>query len=110
MHMIKLYLSVLIITVLLAYTCSRKEHTASISQDSPADTTVSTAQFVVDFNADIKPFLERRCSPCHFPGGKMYARMPFDDPKTIKDHRDGILRRIKDEEELKKLKAFLEKS
>ena len=37
----------------------------------------------VDFQTQIRPILEKRCQPCHFAGGKMYARMPFDKPQTI---------------------------
>ena len=55
----------------------------------------------------IQPIFQSRCMPCHFPGGKMYARMPFDNPQTLRDHSEGILRRITGEEEAKKIKDFL---
>ena len=61
----------------------------------------------MDFDADIKPIFQAHCQPCHFNGGKMYERMPFDQAKTIRDHSEGIFRRIKDPEEVKKLTAFL---
>jgi len=61
----------------------------------------------LDFTTDIQPILQSRCVPCHFSGGKMYVRMPFDNPQTLRDHSEGILRRIKDEEEAKKIKSFL---
>ena len=48
------------------------------------------------FRAEIAPILARRCAPCHNPGGKMYERMPFDDPATVAAHPEGILKRIKD--------------
>jgi hypothetical protein len=51
------------------------------------------------FQAEVKPLLMRRCTPCHAPGGRMYARMPFDDPATIVAHQEGILRRLKDADE-----------
>jgi hypothetical protein len=35
------------------------------------------------FAKDVRPILEHRCQPCHFTGGKMYARLPFDRLETI---------------------------
>ena len=48
------------------------------------------------FRAEIAPLLAQRCAPCHNPGGKMYDRLPFDDPATVAGHPEGILKRIKD--------------
>ena len=50
---------------------------------------------VPDFARDVQPILARACDPCHFPGGKMYQPMPFDDPKTVASHKEGVLRRLK---------------
>ena len=50
---------------------------------------------VADFTRDVQPILARTCQPCHFPGGKMYQPMPFDDPATVAAHKDGVLRRLK---------------
>jgi mono/diheme cytochrome c family protein len=58
------------------------------------------------FARTVRPILAERCAPCHNPGGKMYARLPFDDPKTVADHRGGIVQRIKGEER-KTLEAWL---
>lgn len=71
---------------------------ASISASS-ADT--------ISFSAQIEPILKTRCSPCHFPGGKMYEKLPFDQPKTIIDHQEVILKRIKDENESALFRQFL---
>src|SRR6476620_2343545 len=38
----------------------------------------------VDFTTHGKPILQARCQPCHFSGGVMYARLPFDRPETIR--------------------------
>ena len=51
------------------------------------------------FRTRIAPLLAQKCAPCHNPGGKMYATMPFDAPATITSHAAGILRRIKAPEE-----------
>lgn len=48
------------------------------------------------FRAQVAPILAQRCAPCHNPGGKMYDRLPFDDPATVAGHPEGILKRIKD--------------
>ena len=32
----------------------------------------------IHFTSQIQPILVKNCSPCHFTGGKMYERMPFD--------------------------------
>jgi hypothetical protein len=52
----------------------------------------------IHFASQIQPILVKNCSPCHFTGGKMYERMPFDKDTTIINHQAGILRRIKGEE------------
>ena len=58
------------------------------------------------FASTVRPVLSRRCAPCHEPGGKMYARMPFDNPQTISSHSEGISRRLKGED-LEALKKWL---
>lgn len=62
---------------------------------------------VAIFENDVKPILQKRCTPCHFEGGKMFDRMPFDEPETIINHQSGILKRIKDEEEAAAIRKFL---
>jgi hypothetical protein len=61
----------------------------------------------VDFQAQIRPILEKRCQPCHFTAGKMYARMPFDRPQTIHSLGEKMFTRIKDPKEQSILRAFL---
>ena len=52
----------------------------------------------IDFTTQIQPILVKNCSPCHFTGGKMYDKMPFDKDTTIINHEKGILKRIKGDE------------
>src|SRR4026208_725999 len=52
----------------------------------------------IDFTAQVQPILVKNCSPCHFTGGKMYERMPFDKDTTIINHENGVLKRIKGDE------------
>jgi len=50
------------------------------------------------FDAAVRPILEARCTPCHYPGGKMYDRLPFDQPSVLSSHADGVRRRLKGED------------
>ncbi len=60
----------------------------------------------LDFNKDVLPIVSQ-CRPCHFEGGKMYAQLPFDDPKTIRKLGTHLFSRIKDEKEQAVLRAYL---
>ncbi|HEY3429127.1 MAG TPA: hypothetical protein VGK39_00535 [Cyclobacteriaceae bacterium] len=89
----------------------------SCRHDSQAIATMQPVTLIVQqdtvqgilFDRDILPLLQVKCSPCHFEGGKMYQRMPFDNPKTIEGHREGVVKRFK-EPELHKIKAYLDLS
>ena len=35
------------------------------------------------FQKHVLPLLQANCNPCHFPGGKVYKKLPFDDYKTV---------------------------
>ena len=61
----------------------------------------------VDFVKEIRPMLEQRCQPCHFPGGKMYDRLPFDRPATITTLGEKLFTRIKDEKQRAVIRRFL---
>ena len=61
----------------------------------------------IDFDREIRPIFIKNCSPCHFPGGKMYERLPFDKDTTIFNHSAGILKRIKNKEENALLTKFI---
>ena len=72
----------------------------------PAPSTTPPAR--VDFDTQVRPLLESRCTPCHFAGGTMYKRLPFDRPETIKALGTKLFTRIKDEEERRVIREFLE--
>jgi len=67
----------------------------------------ATAPAKVDFTTQIRPLLEAKCQPCHFNGGKVYQRMPFDRPETIKTLGTKLFTRIKDENERRLIRDFL---
>ena len=61
----------------------------------------------VDFARDVRPVLESRCQPCHFAGGRMYERLPFDKPETIRQLGTKLFTRIKDEPSQTTIRQFL---
>jgi hypothetical protein len=60
----------------------------------------------VDFQKDVRPIVDR-CTPCHFPGGKMYAALPFDKPETIQKLGTKLFTRIHDEKQRAVIRAWL---
>lgn len=60
----------------------------------------------VDFKTQIQPILAR-CQPCHFPGGKMYERLPFDRPETVVKLGTKLFTRIHDEKQRELIRQFL---
>ena len=59
------------------------------------------------FAEGVRPVLERRCTPCHFPGGKMYDRLPFDDPGTVRRLGEKLFTRIREPAEVETFRRFL---
>ena len=73
------------------------------AQPSPS----ATPPTRVDFDTQVRPLLQSKCTPCHFAGGTMYARLPFDRPETIKTLGTKLFTRIKDEKEQQLIRDFL---
>jgi len=80
---------------------------AASADDSSSASRVQADSVRTMFETKIKPILTKRCQPCHFGGGKMYAKLPFDDPKTIRALGVKLFTRIKDEKEQALFRAFL---
>ncbi len=78
-----------------------------ISKTEPEPSPTLSADSI-DFATQIEPMLKARCNPCHFPGGKMYAQMPFDQEKTVLDHSAGMMRRLNEGTDGSLLKRFIE--
>ena len=96
----------LILIFFLGYSCRPQSVTEVASVSDP--TAVAQVKSVpLEFEKDIQPILQSHCTPCHFKDGKMYQRMPFDQSKTLVEFQDGILRRMKNEEEATKIKQYL---
>lgn len=61
-----------------------------------------------DFDSEIKPIFQARCQPCHFQGGQVYDKLPFDKAETINRLGAKLFTRIKDEKERQKIREFLD--
>ena len=70
-------------------------------------TSIKTMAKRPTFASDIKPILESRCQPCHFQGGQMYEKLPFDKPETITKLGIKLFTRIKDEDQQRVIREFL---
>ena len=70
-------------------------------------TSIKTMAERPTFASDIRPILESSCQPCHFQGGKMYEKLPFDKPETITKLGTKLFTRIKNEEERRIIREFL---
>jgi len=81
---------------------------ANKASEAPVLVTAVTADSSrIDFATQIQPLLSARCQPCHFPGGKMYARLPFDRPETIRLLGDKLFTRIRDTQGQALVRGFL---
>ena len=60
----------------------------------------------VEFS-QVLPILERRCTPCHFPGGSMHERLPFEKAWTIRTLGTKLFSRLKDPAEQALISRFL---
>ena len=102
-------------TILLAFllvpylgTCRRAKMN-SVSSDAQSFSASSSVSKVKkpDFETEIKPIFQARCQPCHFQGGKVYDKMPFDRPETINRLGAKLFTRIKEEKERQIITEFL---
>jgi len=69
--------------------------------------TASATKTRIDFDTQIKPIFVSKCMPCHFQGGQMYDRLPFDRPQTIRKLGTRLFTRIKEENDRRLIEEFL---
>ena len=99
----------LIVLALGMCTCVKNQPAALSSLGLTTEATKSSAaRPKVDFDRQIKPILQQRCQPCHFSGGVMYQRLPFDRAQTITTLGTKLFTRLKDEKEQRLIRDFLE--
>jgi hypothetical protein len=79
------------------------------AQSAPLQQMPADSQHVDYFTSKVLPIVSK-CQPCHFKGGKMYAQLPFDDPKTIRHIGTKLFSRIRDEQEQNIIRTFLAQS
>jgi len=72
-------------TVLTKNSKRQEEHITSAPRDA------------VTFKDDIGPLLKEKCSPCHFDGGKVFDRYPFDNYETVRKLGKRLNTRLKGE-------------
>ena len=72
-----------------------------------AAASASTSKARVDFETQLKPIFKSKCMPCHFEGGQMYDRLPFDQPATIRKLGTRLFTRIKEENDRRLIEDFL---
>ena len=88
--------------------CSRSKRNALLV--NPSMFVISFSSFTnakPDFGKEIKPIFQSRCMPCHFQGGKVYDKLPFDQPETITRLGTKLFTRIKDEKEQRLIREFI---
>jgi len=95
--------------LLVAFVLEACHFGGSEGRETPIETLIPPVK-QPDFNTEIKPILQARCQPCHFQGGQVYARLPFDKPETINRLGTKLFTRIKDEKERALIREFLEHS
>jgi hypothetical protein len=83
----------------------RRARTTNAAPANPAIASEPTTR--VDFDTQLKPIFQAKCMPCHFSGGKMYDRLPFDKPATIKKLGTRLFTRINDQHDRKLIEDFL---
>ena len=99
---------VLIPLLLLGVSCVRVEKVSTVASHPPPPVApVEDATPTISFAGQIQPILAR-CTPCHFPGGKMYDRLPFDRAETVYLLREKLFTRLKDEAERQLIRDFLQ--
>jgi hypothetical protein len=75
------------------------ERPAPAAPPSAASAPAPVVAHHVDFATQIQTILESHCQPCHFEGGQMYERLPFDKGETIVGLGEKLFSRIEDERE-----------
>ena len=99
-------IAVSIVCAVSLWFCNSKAEQQHKNVKRTAATYIDTIYFV----KQVEPILQKNCSPCHFPGGKMYEKMPFDKAETIISHEAGALKRFKNEQELALIKQFIDQN
>lgn len=91
--------------LLLALTARGARIPGSQPEERVPEAPAAAAPAPVRFEADVAPILSR-CRPCHYPGGVMHGRLPFDDEAAVRKAGEKLFTRVKDEKERAVLRRF----
>ena len=91
--------TVLMGAVSLSVPASRvpQEHTSGKARDT-----------LTTYRDDVLPLLQANCTPCHFPGGKVYKKLPFDDSATVAGLGKKLNTRLKKPEQQAIINGWVE--
>jgi hypothetical protein len=104
----RLVLVLIAMALLLVESGSRAKPAVATANVSPAKSPATKPR--VDFDTQLKPIFKSKCMPCHFAGGQMYDRLPFDKPETIRKLGTRLFTRIKEEDHRRLIEEFLTQS
>src|SRR5215831_12863736 len=110
MRLTLVMIALILISGFAAFQLFHRAPQAGTANEAAATSTGGRAAKKPDFDSEIKPILQARCQPCHFQGGKVYDKLPFDKPETITRLGTKLFTRIKDEKERAVIRQFLAQS
>lgn len=68
----------------------------------------SAADTLFTFTQHLAPLLKENCTPCHFAGGKVFEKYPFDSYATVFRLRKKLGTRLKSPEQTAILSRWIE--
>jgi len=92
----KLFQPFVVLLLLIVVQTDRDQTLFSVSQNEKQSDSTAIA---ITFRQTILPLLKTNCSPCHFEGGVVYGRYPFDDYATAKTLGEKLNTRLKEEKQ-----------
>ena len=63
------------------------------------DKRVQGKDTIYTFHSNVLPLLQSNCKPCHFPAGKVFKKLHFDDYKTVASLGKKLNTRLKKQEQ-----------
>src|SRR5262249_10970389 len=105
--------SMLMLTLILIAgfkTCNGTKPNALTKSSTTTNNPTTSTQRLAErptFASNIRPILQSSGQPCHFQGGQMYEKLPFDKPDTITKRGTKLSTRIKTEDQQRLIREFL---
>jgi len=107
MRLAGLLLFILLATCGYLYSYSNVAITKRIVGIPMVSVATASAAKKIGFAEDIEPILRSKCQSCHFQGGRMYTKLPFDRAETIKALGTKLFTRLQDENDRRLIPEFL---